>query len=62
MTLRESSNPPLAYSLSDASRITSISRSTLYNLSKAGKLTIRKVCGRSLVLHDDLIALICGQS
>lgn len=48
----------LAYSLREASEATSLSRSTLYNLAKAGKLPIRKVAGRSLILREDVMALL----
>lgn len=48
----------LAYSLREASEVTSLSRSTLYNLAKDGKLSIRKVAGRSIILRDDIMTLI----
>ena len=31
-----------------------VSRSTIYNLAKAGKLPIRKAAGRSLILRRDI--------
>lgn len=37
---------------------TRLSRSTIYNLAKAGKLPIRKVAGRSLILRQDLLTLL----
>lgn len=48
----------LAYSLREASQATSLSRSTLYNLAKNGRLSIRKIAGRSIILRDDILALI----
>jgi len=35
-----------------------VSRSTIYNLAKAGKLPIRKVAGRSLILRSDILTLL----
>lgn len=35
-----------------------VSRSTIYNLAKAGKLPIRKVAGRSLILRSDVHDLL----
>ncbi len=35
-----------------------VSRSTIYNLAKAGKLPIRKVVGRSLILRSDIHSLL----
>lgn len=51
----------LAYSISQSSALTGLSRSTLYNLARAGRLPIRKVAGRSIVLHDDLMALLTAR-
>lgn len=53
-----SARPCLAYSVAEACRVTSLSRSTLYNLSKVGRLPIRKVAGRSLILEADLRRLL----
>jgi hypothetical protein len=44
----------LAYSVSDAVRISGISRSGLYKLFSQGKLTPRRLGGRTLVLAADL--------
>ncbi|WP_367118360.1 helix-turn-helix domain-containing protein [uncultured Brevundimonas sp.] len=35
-----------------------VSRSTIYNLASAGKLPIRKVAGRSLILRHDIHVLL----
>lgn len=35
-----------------------VSRSTIYNLAKVGKLPIRKVVGRSLILRSDVHVLL----
>lgn len=50
--------PRIAMTIKEACYYVSISRSTLYNLAKAGKLPIRKVAGRSLILVDDLRSLL----
>ncbi|RYG93532.1 MAG: DNA-binding protein [Alphaproteobacteria bacterium] len=47
-----------ALTISEACEFTRLSRSTIYNLAKAGKLRIRKVAGRSLILKSDLVALL----
>ena len=52
--------PKLAYSIKEACYQAGLSRSTIYNLAKAGKLPIRKVVGRSLILAEDLNALLRG--
>lgn len=47
-----------AISIKEACYYASLSRSTIYNLNKAGKLPIRKVAGRSLILTADLHSLL----
>lgn len=44
--------------INEACDYTRLSRSTIYNLAKAGKLPIRKVAGRSLILRQDLLTLL----
>ena len=44
----------IAVSFADAAKITGLSRSTLYNYTKAKRLPLRKVGGRSLLLVEDL--------
>ena len=53
---------PLAYSIKDASRVSSLSRSRLYELIAAGELQIRKVGKRTLIPVASLRALIEGRS
>ncbi|MGV3580088.1 helix-turn-helix domain-containing protein [Brevundimonas sp.] len=48
---------PIALTINEACEYASLSRSTIYNLAKAGKLPIRKVAGRSLILRQDLLTL-----
>lgn len=50
----------LALSIKEACFQTGLSRSTLYNLAKAGRLPIRKAGGRSLILTADIMALLMG--
>jgi ACT domain-containing protein len=50
----------IAYRINEAVDAIGLSRSRLYKLAKDGKLNIRKVCGRSLILREDLIALVRG--
>lgn len=49
---------PIAYSIKDASLVTGLSRSTLYKLARQGRLSIRKVCSRSLIARSDLMGLL----
>jgi len=48
-------NPPdsLAYSIDDFSRAFRIGRTLIYALIKQGKLTARKVNGRTIITADD---------
>ncbi|MFH5927561.1 helix-turn-helix domain-containing protein [Roseomonas xinghualingensis] len=48
----------LAHTLNDASRISGISRSTLYRHAEAGRLRLLKVGGRTLVDAVSLRALL----
>jgi hypothetical protein len=48
----------IAYTLSQATAASGISRSGLYRLIGEGKLSLRKVAGRTLLLAEELHALI----
>lgn len=49
------SNPnSFALTIMEACAYMRVSRSTIYNLAKAGKLPIRKAAGRSLILRRDI--------
>ena len=52
----------LAYSIPESIRATSLSRTTIYELAKRGRLKITKVGGRSLILAADLRALLSGEA
>lgn len=45
---------PMAYSVSDVLKMVGISRTTFYQLVKSGKIKVRKVGNRSLILSRDL--------
>lgn len=49
---------PLAYSVADAIRVSSIKKTRLYQLIKEGRLEVRKVGKRTLIPADSLRALI----
>lgn len=53
---------PLAYSISDACRVTSIGRTRLYALIAEKRLEVRKIGRRTLITAASLRALIDGQS
>ena len=53
-------NERIALRIRDASIISGLSRSTLYELLKAGKLRAVKIGGRRLILRDSLAALLLG--
>ena len=54
------SNERIALRMRDASIVSGLSRSTLYELLKAGKLRAVKIGGRRLILRDSLEALLLG--
>jgi excisionase family DNA binding protein len=56
--VNDGSNAVYAVSIKEACRLTSLSRSTIYNLHNAGRLKIRKVGGRALILREDLMNLL----
>lgn len=48
----------IAYSMTDAAKAAGIGRTTLYSLIKTGKLPARKLGVRTVILADDLEALM----
>ena len=52
---------PLAYSVAEACRITSIGRTRLYALIAEGRLEVRKIGKRTIIPADSLKRLIAGQ-
>lgn len=49
---------PLAYRLDDAVRVLGVSRSSLYELAKAGKLKMIRIAGRALVDAESMRILV----
>lgn len=49
---------PIAYSVKDAASACGLSRTTLYQLIKAGKLQPRKFGTRTVLLRSDLEAML----
>lgn len=60
--MSQSEHEPLAYSVKEACRVTSIGRTRLYELIAAGRLHSTRVGGRRIVLADSLRALIEGEA
>ena len=55
-----SANERIALRIRDASIVSGLSRSTLYELLKAGKIRAVKIGGRRLILRESLEALLLG--
>lgn len=53
---------PLAYSVTEACRVTSIGRTRLYILIAEGRLEVRKIGRRTLIPAASLRALIEGEA
>jgi excisionase family DNA binding protein len=51
---------PLAYSIGEACRVSSIGRTYLYQLIKDGRIEVRKIGKRTLIPASSLHALIEG--
>lgn len=57
----QSSPEPIAYSIADACRVSSLGRTRLYQLISEGRLQARKVGKRTLIPAASLRALIEGE-
>ena len=53
---------PLAYSINEACRVSSLGRTRLYQLIGEGRLEVRKIGKRTLIPAASLRALIGGQA
>jgi excisionase family DNA binding protein len=53
---------PLAYSIDEACRVSSIGRTNLYSMIRDGRLKANKVGKRTLIPADSLRALISGEA
>ena len=51
---------PLAYSVADACRVSTLGRTRIYQLISEGRLRVRKIGKRTLIPADSLHALISG--
>jgi excisionase family DNA binding protein len=58
--MNNSLSPPLAYSVADACRVSSLGRTRIYQLIAEGQLRVRKIGKRTLIPADSLHALISG--
>ncbi len=54
----DGSHQPIAYSVSEACRVSSLGRTKIYQLISEGKLDARKLGTRTLILADSLDHLI----
>lgn len=61
MNTKQPTPAPLAYSIADACKITSIGRTRLYALIAEGRLEVRKIGRRTIIPSASLRALIEGQ-
>jgi len=57
-TSRAGEPAPLAYSVKEAARVSSISKSGIHNLISAGKLKAKRIGRRTIIPADSLRALI----
>jgi len=53
--------PKLAYSIKEACRASSLSRTTIYTHIAEGRLRVTRVGGRTIIPADSLRALISGE-
>lgn len=61
MTIPAQFIEPIAYSVADACRVSSLGRTRLYQLIAEGRLEVRKVGKRTLIPAASLRALIEGE-
>ncbi|MEZ5709069.1 MAG: helix-turn-helix domain-containing protein [Blastomonas sp.] len=62
MTASKPALEPLAYSINDACRVSSLGRTRLYELIAEGRLEARKIGNRTIVPAESLRALIAGEA
>lgn len=61
MTAHFETIEPLAYSINEACRVSSLGRTRLYQLIGEGRLDVRKIGKRTLIPAASLRALIAGE-
>ena len=54
--------PRIAYSIKEACQVSSLGRTTLYSHISAGRLRVKRIGRRTLVLAESLHALIEGEA
>lgn len=54
--------PKIAYSIREACEASSLGRTTIYSHIAAGRLTAKRIGGRTVILADSLRALIDGEA
>ena len=62
MNTTNAASEPLAYSVNEACRVSSLGRTRLYQLIGEGRLEARKIGKRTLIPAASLRALIGGQA
>ncbi|MBX9644924.1 MAG: helix-turn-helix domain-containing protein [Novosphingobium sp.] len=62
MSVNPNTPAPLAYSVEEACRVSSLGKTNIYALIKAGKLDVRKVGARTLIPAASLHTLINGEA
>ena len=60
--MNTASHEPLAYSIADAIRVSSIGKTKLYSLIKSNRLEARRIDGRTLIPAASLRRLIDGEA
>ena len=60
--INENHPQPLAYSVADACKVSSIGKTRLYALISEGRLEVRKIGKRTLIPAASLHALIDGEA
>ena len=56
-------NPPkIAYSIREAAQASSLSRSTIYSHIKTGRLSVKRIGGRTIIPTDSLRAWLEGEA
>lgn len=60
MSTNANSHDPLAYSIAEACRVSSLGRTRIYELAKEGKIDLVKLGRRSLITAESLRRLLSG--
>ena len=55
---REDARAPITVTLQEAARLTGLSQATLRRRAAEGRLTLRRVGGRTLVIYESLARLL----